>query len=163
MNAVSSALHRDDPAQPLHVLLLEGPAQGEAMDPPAPRAHPARRLDAVTLGRLIEVPLLVIPVRRVPRGKIARHLQVQGDDVRRELQGLLEPVLPVHGAAHHGDAGRGLQQRGQGAALGGRVIDDEDAERTLRQVVSREPANANAIIVIFINRLLNPLRMFYPP
>src|SRR5437868_692059 len=69
----------NDLLQPIDVVLLEHPADGETMDDAAVRLDAPARLDGVAFRLGVEVALLVVPVRVFPGGEVAAHLQVERD------------------------------------------------------------------------------------
>jgi hypothetical protein len=58
----------------------------------------------------------------------ARHLDVEGDHVRPQVEGLFPAFLAVHGHAHHLDVGRGAEHAGEGLAHERGIVDDEHAD-----------------------------------
>ena len=77
----------DDLPQPADVLLLHRLPQGEEVDDAATRLDPPRGLHGITLGRGVEVSLLVVPVGLVPGGEVPAHLQVERDGDQGLLRG----------------------------------------------------------------------------
>src|SRR5262249_10753710 len=75
----------NDLLEPGNVRLLEDPADGEAVDHSAMSAHAATRLDRVTLRLVVEVSLLVVPVRVFPAREVAAHLQIERDGHERPV------------------------------------------------------------------------------
>src|SRR5438552_1484795 len=73
-----------DRLEPIDILLLEHPAHTKRMDHTTALLYALAGRDRVFLGRLIQVPFLVIPMRVFPSREISSHLQVERDrDLRR--------------------------------------------------------------------------------
>src|SRR5947209_19121886 len=68
-----------DLLEPGNTFLLEGAAEGEAVQHAARRLDAPARLDRVLLRLVVEVALFVVPMSIVPPGEVARHLQVKRD------------------------------------------------------------------------------------
>ena len=77
----------DELLEPVDVRLLQRPPDEKEVDDPARGLHAPRRLDGVVLRLVVEVALVVVPVGRVPRGEVARHLQVERDGDAPPLAG----------------------------------------------------------------------------
>ena len=69
----------DDLLQPIDIFLFEHPSDGEKVQHAAVRFDALACLDGVLLRLGVEIPFLVIPVRRFPRWEIAAHLQIERD------------------------------------------------------------------------------------
>src|SRR6266700_4133364 len=69
--------------EPIHILLFEHLPDRKEMNHAAPRLDAARRFDGVTLGLVVEMAFLVVPMRILPTRKIAGHLEVERDRYQR--------------------------------------------------------------------------------